>query len=345
MMTAVLRPVRLLIFGFVGAASLGAQATPPATEGEGGAVFATVNGEPILRQTYETAVRIAGRQRFYHGRPPQAELEAFRRQVGEQLVEERLLHQEAVARGIQPDGAWVAAELEKITGRYGGSPQWHEDREALQRQLREGLEQRSRIQRLEEVLRQIDDPTEAELEAYYRAYPDKFTSPERIRVTTLLLNVEPWAPPEAWDEKRALAEELLMRVRQGEDFSTLVRDFGEYGDDPNEYIHRGIFGETAQQVIDALNESEISDVVTLLEGIAIFRLDERLPTQLNPLDRVRARATELWLREQRKVKRQQVVEALRRRASIEIVNRDYYKIAVPAAASFTRPPAQAAQAD
>ena len=46
------------------------------------AVFATVNGEPILQTSYLTAMRVAGRQRFYHGKPPDEALEVLMRYNG-----------------------------------------------------------------------------------------------------------------------------------------------------------------------------------------------------------------------------------------------------------------------
>ena len=66
-------------------------------------VFARVNGEEVLVSTYRAALRTGGRQRFYHGTPPEEEVIAFRKEIGEQLVDERLLHQEALRLGIEPE--------------------------------------------------------------------------------------------------------------------------------------------------------------------------------------------------------------------------------------------------
>ncbi|MEQ1518776.1 MAG: peptidylprolyl isomerase, partial [Usitatibacteraceae bacterium] len=64
------------------------------------------------------------------------------------------------------------------------------------------------------------------------------------------------------------------------------------------YLHRGMLAEPAQVVVDQLKIKEISDPVTVLQGVAIFRMDERKPALQNPLAKVEPRARELWRREQ-----------------------------------------------
>ena len=83
--------LRALLVGSLFSVSPVAVATASGEE-----VFAQVNGEQVLVSTYRAALRTGGRQRFYHGTPPEAEVIAFRKEIGQQLVDERLLHQEAL---------------------------------------------------------------------------------------------------------------------------------------------------------------------------------------------------------------------------------------------------------
>jgi parvulin-like peptidyl-prolyl isomerase len=64
------------------------------------------------------------------------------------------------------------------------------------------------------------------------------------------------------------------------------------------YLHRGMLPQTAQDVVDKLKQGDVSDPLRLLEGIAVFRLTDRKPPKLNPLESARERARDLWLREQ-----------------------------------------------
>lgn len=285
--------------------------------------FAEVNGEVITLGAYETALRVAGRQRFYHGKAPEADLVQFRRDVAERLIEERLFRQEAVRRGFRPDAAWVDAEFAKIERRYAASPQWAESAEVLQRQIREGLEDRSLIEQMDQALNQVDAPDDVAVRAYYEAHPDKFTSPEQFRVSTVLLRVDPWEPREAWEQRRAQAEEVLAALRGGADFAGYAERFPPADDAQMGYLHRGMLGATAQTAIDALAPGEISDTVTLLEGVAIFRLEERRPAQLNVFETVRQRAGDLLARELRESTYRERVAALRTGARVEYSDPDF----------------------
>ena len=289
-------------------------------------VLVTVNGEPILQSTYETAVRVAGRQRFYHGKAPEAELIAFRKEVAARLVDERILHQEAVRSGIAPDQSWIDAEFAKIDRRYSSSPEWRESADSLKKQILDGLAQRSLIEQLDERLHNVEAPSEAEVHAYYAANPDKFTSPEQFRVSSILLSVEPWQPNEVWQEKEAEGRRILAEVTRPGKFDEYAKNYPPLEKAQLGYIHRGMLGETAQVEIDKLQEGEISDIVSLLEGIAIFRLDERVPATLNPFEKVSQRARELLLRDLREQRYQERIAALRNSAEVKYVNPQYLNV-------------------
>lgn len=304
----------------------GAEASQTATP----AVFARVNGQEILEATYRAALRTGARQRFYHGRPPEAEVVEFRREIGERLVEERLLHQEALRRGIEPDSAWVDSELDKLVERYSSKPGWQTDNAELMASLKLGLEERSRIDQLEEELGAVAPPTEQQLESYYRSHTEAFTSPEQVRISTILLKVEPWAPSEVWEERKREAELIAERLRQGADFSELAR---EHSDDESAarggdmgYQHRGMLGGQIEAVVDNMTQGEVSAPTVILEGVAIVRLDDRMPPRLNPLAMVRERAEGLWLRESRVRARTEAIAELRREAQVSFTDSAYFEL-------------------
>lgn len=305
----------------LGAAAQGQASVETSTQGE--PVFATVNGEPILRRSYENALRVAGRQRFYHGKAPEPELVAFRKEVAERLITDRVLLQEARRRGLQPDQAWVDAEFEKIERRYSVSPQWHESGESLQREIRRGLEERNLIERADKAYKQVVEPDEKAVRAYYARYPEKFTSPEQIKVTTILLKVDPSSPRQVWDARRVEAETILAEVTRGGDFTAYSAKYPPSDQSQLGYIHRGMLGRGVQDEIDKLNEGEISGVVQTLEGFGIFRLEGRIEARLNAFDKVKERASALLSREATEQNYQNKMKALRESARVEFSDPDY----------------------
>jgi len=317
---------RSALFGIVFGLTCSAQGFAKADSGgTAQPVFARVNGEVVLQGSYETALRVAGRQRFYHGKAPEAELIEFRKEVAERLIDERILHQEARRRGMAADQNWVEAEFAKIERRYSASPQWHESADTLKQQIRDGLEERNLVQQLDEALREVPPPAEHEVRAYYAANPDKFTSPEQIRVSSILLKVEPWQPKDVWDHTTDTAEQILAELRVGADFSAYAQKYPPLDKAQLGYIHRGMLGEAAQVEIDKLKPGEITPAVTLLEGVGIFRLEERVPARLNPLEKVRDRAAALLAREQSEAAYARRVSELRSGASITFVDPNYFR--------------------
>ena len=290
-------------------------------------LFATVNGEEIAEEVYERAIVSGARNRFYHRTPPEGEMLAFRREVGQRLIEERLLLEEADRRGIKADRKTVKRQLEQFEEKYADNPQWQEERKTLVPEIRQSLEDQSRLRALLAEVEQIPPPSDKELRAYYDANRDLFTAPEQVRVSTILLKVEPWATAEAWRAAEAEARKLVKRLRGGASFEELARlhsqdPSAEKGGDLG-YIHEGMLGEVAQAALDKLKPGQVSDPVQLLEGVSILRLDERLPPRLSPFEEVRERVTGLWERERRTEENESLRRRLVAAADIEIHDADF----------------------
>ena len=57
-----------------------------------------------------------------------------------------------------------------------------------------------------------------------------------------------------------------------------------------------MLGENTEKTIELLEVGELTAVIKNLEGAMIVRLEERIPSKLNPLEAVEERATALALR-------------------------------------------------
>jgi parvulin-like peptidyl-prolyl isomerase len=293
--------------------------------------FATVNGETILFSTYQTVLHIGGRQRFYHGKAPEAELEAYRRELGQHLVDQALMHQEALRRGIEPNRGRVQAELGKVVQRYGQSPDWAVNEARVLPSLRQGLERGDRVLQLEEQWRNaVRLPDELQLRAYYRDNPDVFTSPPRSQVSMILLRVEPWAGKPEWDRQLGEGKRIHEEILNGLAFAEAAR---RYSADPSAanggdmgYLHQWMLGSKAEEAVGALRQGQVSEPVVLLEGIALFHLVARTEARLNPFDQVRERAGKLWLRERREEAVTLGKQKLREAAEIHFANPRYFEL-------------------
>lgn len=291
--------------GVAVAADTGTAASPqgtgaPSLQATDG-TFAVVGGEKISVEEYQANLRVSYRQRFFHGTIPDNELKAFRRDVADSLIDNVLLRQEAVRRGIKPDAKWVAGRVEKYEKQYGDSDDWKKQHDQIVASLRAKFNELSLLSQLEHRIKDVPEPAAADVREYYRRHPDKFTTPEALRVSMILLTVDPSSPSSAWRDAFDKAKDLVKRMRGGEDFERLAYKYSgdasaQQGGDLG-FIHKGMLSKDAQQVIDAMKVGAISDPVQLLRGIAVFRLDERKPAALNDFEKVQKRARGLLVRE------------------------------------------------
>ena len=284
----------------------------------GGSVFATIGGTTITTQDYEMEVAVAARNKFFHGKPPEADLVKLRREVGEQLVNQTLLVAEARRRKLAPDTAAIERQLAALDARYANSPEWQRTRTERLAALRRKLETDSALAQLEQATRNVPEPSAAAVERFYTLHPDKFTEPEQLRISLILLKVDPSSPKAQWEGARAEGEAIVKRLRGGADFAQLAN---LHSSDPSAaksgdlgYVHRGMLPEPAQDALDKLKPGTVADPVLLLEGIAVVRLDDRKVAKLNPLPSVQDRARELLRREQAETAWQGLIARLRAQA-------------------------------
>ena len=165
-------------------------------------------------------------------------------------------------------------------------------------------------------MRKVPAPADADVEDYYRRHAEKFTEPERIRVSLVLLKIDPSSPRATWEAAKAEAGTLVESLRGGGDFAALART---RSGDPSAakggdlgYLHRGMLPDDAQKALDGAEPGAIAGPVVLLEGVAVFRLDERRQARLQSYDASKTRARELLQRERAELAWTGLIAQLRR---------------------------------
>jgi parvulin-like peptidyl-prolyl isomerase len=109
---------------------------------------------------------------------------------------------------------------------------------------------------------------------------------------------------------------VLARLHSGDDSAARGGDMG--------YLHRGMLPETVQEVVDRLALSEVSEPISLLEGIALVRLDDRKLAQVRDFASVRERTLQLWRRDEGDRAWQALIARLRSATPIEVVDASRY---------------------
>ncbi len=299
-------------------------AQPSTSTAEPDEIIARVGDTDITQAELTAAVWRTNRQTFYHGKPPQGQEQVFRRKVAQQLINRILLLQEARRRGIEPDAVKVQARLDAIEKRYRNTPGWAQQSAEELASLTTYLQENDQLRQLEQQVRRVDAPSGAELRDFYQNNLDKFTEPERVRVSIILIKTAPSAPPAAWEAATQQAQQLVVRLKGGADFAGLAREHSAHASAKNGgnmgYVHRGMLNPGVEQVIDKLSAGDVTDPVRILEGVAIFRLDERVPAIRQRFEDVQERANQLWLRKQSDGRWQTFQEKLRETTLIKLLD-------------------------
>lgn len=283
--------------------------------------FATVNGQKLTATEFDLAAREAYRQKFYHGKPPEAEVNRLLREVGQEFIDKILLREVVEQQKIAPDPESVARELANYDARYRNSPEWAAQREQTLPKLKEYLEAKSRFRVLETKVRDVK-PTAEQIRTYYEKNPSLFTEPEKVRLSLILLRVDPSSTNAVWEKAFQTATEIKKEIVAGANFEATAKQYsddrsGASGGDLG-YLHRGMLSDTVEAEIDQMKINDLGGPTRTLEGYVVYRLTDRTTPVLREFSDVEGRARDLLTRELSETAWKNYLETLRRNAKIEI---------------------------
>lgn len=181
--------------------------------------------------------------------------------------------------------------------------------EAFRRRLDAvGMKYEVFVQRTEEemivrkvVEREVANITVISDDAIKKFYTDNekaFDQPEMVKAAHILLvtldsTTRADLPEDQKKEKRVKADQVLARVKAGEDFGKLAKEFSDdrgSKDNGGEYTFpRGRMEPEFEAVAFALMPGQISDIVTTKYGYHIIKVIEKLPAKKLPLAEVSSR--------------------------------------------------------
>jgi parvulin-like peptidyl-prolyl isomerase len=307
-----------------------AKANPPApaaSAAQANAIFARVGTTTIALADYQRALSVAMRNKYYHAKPPEGEIARFQREVGDDVVNRVLLLAEARRRGLKPDATKTAATIAGYEAQYKASANWQANRDKMLTAVVPQLERESLLEQLLKQVRDVPEPSEAAARAYYEQHKDLFIEPEQVKLSLILLRVDPSSPVAQWRSADDEGRQLHAKLVAGASFAELARLHSGDKSAPRggqlEMMHRGQLPEAVHKVIDPLAVGALSEPVRLLEGVVILRVDERKPSQQRGFDEVRARAADLWQRAEGDARWQALLAGLRRATPVRIDESHY----------------------
>lgn len=148
----------------------------------------------------------------------------------------------------------------------------------------------------QKIKEQAENPTEAELKAYFQANADRYASPEKFTARHILVSVKgaPGAGDKGLgdDEAKAKIAKIQAELKAGKKFEDLAK---EYSDDPGSKANGGLykdipFGRFAKEFEEAARTQELGKVgepVKTAFGYHLIEVEARNPKEPGDFEKVK----------------------------------------------------------
>lgn len=216
----------------------------------------------------------------------------FKKSVLQKIIETELLDQEGKKLKIADFDAKVDEKMASLKKSFS-DPQKFQDALAKQNMTEEDLRQKVakgvRIETLlNEKIRKEISISDEDVKSFYDTNKDKMKEQESVRASHILIRVAKDAPKEEEETARKKIDDLLARVKKGEDFKKLARENSE---DPSAKMNGGDLGYFTHgqmvpefdQAAFALKVGQTSDVIRTSFGFHIIQCVDKKPAREIPL--------------------------------------------------------------
>jgi len=252
-------------------------------------------------------------------------MEEARHEVLYQMIEERLLVEEAKQKEIEVSEGEVDGKLARIRKNFAT------DQEFMDALAKEGLTLRDLRQKFREqimVAKLVDREVRArinispqDVSSYYQLHFAEFREPEKVRVKNILIRVE-GDNEEYWTRARSQAEGLSNRLKEGSRFEDLAREYSQGSDADTGgdmgLIERGQMLAEIDEVIFDLKAGEVSEPVRTNLGYHVFKVEEKLAARQKEFSEAQDEIKEILFKERFESRYKEWVEKLKENAYISI---------------------------
>jgi len=169
----------------------------------------------------------------------------------------------------------------------------------------------------------IDVP-EGEAKGFYDGNPQYFTQPETIRMSEIVIKVDPKTDEANKQEARKKLEDIQKRLQKGEDFAILAKDFSQsasaaQGGDLG-FVPRGGMPKPLDDAAFSLKPGEVSNVVETDLGFHLIKVHEKKPEIVVPFKDVEERIRQHLTNQKLKQKVDEYLSEAKKTAKIERIS-------------------------
>ena len=289
-------------------------------------VVAVVNGSDIALADFNRELNRMERIVIDTGNPLTCrQISRLRTEVVEGLIRRELLYQES-KKQTKVSESEIDERFAKIKAQYENETAFANALNSVAATPALLKAQIERTLSVEKMITTVFVPkavvTDQDIWTYYDHNRDSFRQAEQVRASLILIKVDPQWSESRKAESRKKLEDILAKVRQGQDFASLARTYSE---DPSStkggdlgYIRTGQILKPIEDALFSLKPGEISAVVETSAGYSLVKATERKPEATIPFETVKDQLRTALKREKAQTDANAYTATLREKAKVEI---------------------------
>ncbi len=293
-------------------------------------VIAVVNDDVITQSEVDAMLRPLYEQymREYSGETAMKMLAEGQNKILSQLIEDRLVYQEAVKKKIEVGEEDVNKEMNYFKKKFGDQVQLEKalrSENSSVADLKDRLKRQAMIRKLHESeIRSKVIISPKEQEAYYAEHIKDFQAQEQVRISSLTIKKSDDARAKGIADESAQARltALQARIAKGEDYDKLVMENSEdkHADQGGKgnWILRGQMIPAVDEVIFKIPPGKFTDVIETPIGYHLFKVIEKQEPVQKTYEQVRDQIYEILFHKKSEERFNAWMEELKKSAYISI---------------------------
>ncbi|MFH1779038.1 MAG: peptidylprolyl isomerase [Candidatus Omnitrophota bacterium] len=288
-------------------------------------IVAVVNEDVITQADLDVALAsvVAEYKKIYRADELTAKIEEARQEILNQMIEEKLILQEAKRRKVEVDDAEVEERLNDVRSRFPNDDDFNV---ALNESgltfdvLRNRYKEQIMMHKLVNYeIRGKTVVTPSEISEYFAKHTEEFIAPESVRLKNIVIRFEEGNTESLVKQK---ADDVYRLLREGRDFSDITRQYSQGGNAQEGgdlgFIGKGQMRKEFDDAVFKLEAGEITFPIKTQEGYYIFKVEEKREGYARPLSEVREDVENLIFQEKAKERYKGWIDKLKRDAFIQI---------------------------
>ncbi len=260
---------------------------------------AVVNNEVITLEDFnkKTGPMIDQYRRVYKGTDIEEKIKAMKKEMLTQMVEEKLLRQEAKKQNIIVTKQDIQKGVDEVKKRFNPDKDYQEYKDELKRQgytekvFENDIKEQLMVMQLieKEIKSKATLPNEAEIQKYYDEHKKELKQDEQVRARHILIRLDEKADLKTQSAALKKIQDIQAKAKKGEDFAALAKEFSE---DPGSKENGGDLGFFTKETMVpefskaafALKSGQVSDIVKTSFGYHLIKVEETKPAKQLSLD-------------------------------------------------------------